>query len=444
MLKGKQLLLWFLLLVGLATIVTTVGSHVSARKSAGPNDQALYLPLVSVPDILPRLALEPFATDLPTGTISAIVNAGDERLFVAGLEGRVYIVYPDGSWLSDPFLNIKEDVSTENWEEGLLGLVFHPQFPSVPFFFVKYTNNNHVITIERFHVDPGDPNHANVDSRVTLMGVEKAGRPSNPAFQVHSGGDLHFGPDGYLYAAFGDGGPDPWYRTGDPNNSGQRRDILLGNMIRIDVNENGAKKPDCGQGYYSVPSDNPFVDGPDGQCDEIWATGLRNPWRFSFDSLTGDLYLGDVGEWLREEINFQPANSTGGENYGWHCYEGTVDYRTVDPGVADTCPEGTQFTVPIYEYDQSAADCSVIGGYVYRGQQYANLVGRYVFADFCTGRMWMLTRTGSRIWTPSPAIATNFQISTFGEDSKGELYVGNYAELDPENNDGDIRRIIVR
>jgi glucose/arabinose dehydrogenase len=443
MLKGKQLFVLFLLVAGLAAIVAAVGSRASATPSAGPNDQTILLPLVSAPDILPTLVLEPFAIDLPTSTITAIVNAGDERLFAVGREGRIFIVQPDGTWLTDPFLDIHDDVSTKNWEEGLLGLVFHPQYPTVPFFFISYTNTDHVITIKRFRVDASNPDRADVDSKVTLLDIAKVGNTSNPAYLVHNGGDLHFGPDGYLYSAFGDGGPDPWpqLNAGDPDNSGQRKDILLGNIIRIDVNENGAKKPDCGQGHYSVPSDNPFADGPGGQCDEIWATGFRNPWRFSFDSLTGDLYLGEVGESLREEIDYQPANSAGGENYGWHCYEGSVDYRTVDPDVAPDCPEDTLFTMPIYEYDQSEGDCSVIGGYVYRGQQYTRLYGRYVFADFCTGRMWMLTKTGTNTWTPSPAMATSFHISSFGEDSNGELYVGNYAKSSANDKLSDIRHV---
>ena len=446
MLKGKQLSSLFLLVAALAATVTAVGSRVSARQSAGPDDQTVLLPLVSAPDVLPTLVLEPFATDLPTSTITTIVNAGDERLFVVGREGRIFIVRPDGTWLNDPFLDVHDDVSTKNWEEGLLGLVFHPQFPSIPFFFVSYTDTSHVITVERFRVDASDPDHADENSRVTLLDVKKAGDPKFSDFRVHNGGDMHFGPDGYLYVGFGDGGPDPggYFGSGDQNNSGQRKDILLGKVIRIDVNESGDINPDCGQGYYSIPPGNPFTDGLGGDCDEIWSLGFRNPWRFSFDSLTGDLYIGDVGQALREEIDFKPAGDPGGENYGWGCYEGSIDYLTVDPNVPVTCPENTLFTMPIYEYDHSAGDCTVIGGYVYRGQRYEKLFGRYVFADFCTGRMWMLTRIGDHTWTHSPAIPTNFQISAFGEDSSGELYVGNYARSNPDDKQSDIRRLIAQ
>ena len=319
MLKGKQLSSLFLLVAALTAIVTAVGSRVSARPSAGPNDQTILLPLLSAPDDLPTLVLEPFAADLPTSTITAIVNAGDERLFAVGREGRIFIVQPDGTWLTDPFLDIHDDISTKHLEEGLLGLVFHPQYPSMPFIFVSYTDTSHVITIKRFRVDLTDPDHADEDSRVTLLDVQKAGDPKAPEYRVHNGGDMHFGPDGYLYVSFGDGGPDPggYFGSGDQNNSGQRKDILLGKIIRIDVNESGNMNPDCGKGHYSVPPDNPFIDGLGGHCDEIWDLGFRNPWRFSFDSLTGDLYTGDVGENLREEIDFEPAGSPGGTNYGW-------------------------------------------------------------------------------------------------------------------------------
>ena len=167
MLKGKQLLLLFFSGVGLAAIVSMLGSRVNARPSANPDDQTILLPHVSSPaDILPELKLEPFADNLPTSTVTVITNAGDERLFVAGREGRIFIVNPDGSWLSHPFLDIRDDVSTKNWEEGLLGLAFHPQYPSIPYFFVSYTKNSHVITIERFRVDPSNANQADEDSRV--------------------------------------------------------------------------------------------------------------------------------------------------------------------------------------------------------------------------------------------------------------------------------------
>ncbi len=421
--------LWLLIIVGLVIVTTVVASshQVDADIEANGTQYVNNLPFVTSPDIPPKIKLVPFSANFGSDLITAIVHAGDQRLFVAEREGRIRIVLVNGTTLEKPFLDISSQVVQDNWEEGLLGVAFHHNYPTVPYFFVTYTRKDHKIVLSRFAVSGSDPNQADADSELIMMVIPKpkppdADRPD--VYYVHNAGDLHFGPDSYLYIAIGDGGPDPWYHGGDPHNSGQGLDELLGNILRIDVNTGGGGlDPDCGQGYYKVPADNPFANGPGGDCDEVWSFGFRNPWRFSFDRQTGDMFIGDVGEWLREEINYQPAGSQGGENYGWHCYEGTVDYQTVDPGVASTCPAGKQFTMPIYEYDQTQSDCSVIGGYVYRGQQYPSLVGRYLFGDFCTGRMWLLSRSGQS-WSPSFATAAGAFVTTLGEDVNGELFVG--------------------
>ncbi len=221
---------------------------------------------------------------------------------------------------------------------------------------------------------------------------------------VHNAGDLTFGPDGYLYIPLGDGGPDPYVATnvpGDPLNNAQRRDTMLGSILRIDVDENGLTGADCGESGYTIPPGNPFtnVNG----CDEIWATGLRNPWRIDFDPANGALYVADVGEWRREEINVLPAGVGSGANFGWHCYEGTVDYKaTWDPdqfaGYFKDCGPRENYVFPAFEYDHSQGECSLTGGMVYRGENYPFFSGNYLYTDFCTGRIWALSQAYNGDW----------------------------------------------
>ncbi|MFN2162890.1 MAG: PQQ-dependent sugar dehydrogenase [Candidatus Promineifilaceae bacterium] len=415
--------LWLLVsLLLLSTVVMATRSLASAEP--GLSGQVVHLPIISSPSGPPQINLELFAT-IPGGdTITSIVDAGDNRLFVAERTGRIFVVQPDGTTNAVPFLDITQDVADDNWEEGLLGIAFHPNYPRTPYFYIVYTSIKHTIMLSRFSVSSSNPDVADRESEVNLLAINKPDSTSNHAYRVHNAGDLQFGPDGYLYMSVGDGGPDPWYRGGDPHNSGQGLNEMLGNILRIDVNQSGGGlAPDCGSKLYSIPPDNPFVDGKGGSCDEVWSIGFRNPYRFSFDRLTGDMYIGEVGENLREEINFQPSGSEGGLNYGWHCYEGTIDYSSVDPLITANCSPDTHYTMPIFEYDQSDNDCSVIGGYVYRGQQYPSLIGRYVFGDFCTGRLWLLNNSGSS-WSRSFGDATKKFISTFGEDVNGELYLG--------------------
>ncbi len=255
-----------------------------------------------------------------------IAHAGDERLFVVEREGRIRVVRPNGTVQSIPFLDITDRILIrERSEQGLLGLAFDPNYEENGYFYVNYTARPAGHThISRFQVSE-NPDIADAASEVVLLRVKQ---PSS----AHNGGDLLFGPgDGYLYIPLGDGGG---YR--DPNNNAQRTDVLLGKILRIDVDVTaGGEAPDCGEvGNYRIPADNPFVDGAGGVCDEIWALGLRNPWRASFDRETHDLYIGDVGQDLREEINYQAADDGGGQNYGWRCYEG-AQLISVEPHCQD-------------------------------------------------------------------------------------------------------------
>lgn len=342
-----------------------------------------------------------------------IANAGDDRLFVVERAGVIKIIDVDGSVLATPFLDIRDRVdSTTHGEMGLLGLVFHPDYPDTPYFYVNYTAKSGGDThIARFTVT-ADPYVADPDSEFTIL-TQSQPQPN------HNAGDLAFGPDGYLYVPLGDGGgagdDDPGHGT---VGNGQDPTTLLGKILRLDVD---------GGAPYTIPPDNPFV-GDAGAQDEIWALGLRNPWRFSFDRVTGDLYIADVGQNEWEEVNFQPASSSGGENYGWRCYEGTHDFDLSE------CDPGEDFVVPFDDYphsnSQNAADqgSSVTGGFVYRGSDYPDLQGIYVYADFITSNVWLAQQESSG-WTVEPigTMAGLSNPSTFGEGCDGELYVAGYG-----------------
>jgi glucose/arabinose dehydrogenase len=332
-----------------------------------------------------------------------IANTGiptDTRLFVTERDGRIRVIHSNGmtgTLQSTPFLNIDPLVdSTTNGEMGLLGLAFSPNYASDGYFYVYYNDNNGDIQLSRFSVS-ADPNIA-LTTETKILNIP------HPNFGNHNGGDLAFGPDGFLYLAPGDGG-------GTPAN-GQNMDTLLGKVLRLHV---------TGQVTYTIPITNPFF-GPTPGRDEIWALGLRNPFRFSFDRQTGDLYVADVGASTREEVNFQPASSTGGENYGWQCYEGT--YLRNQP---DGCADDADYVPPVADYcNSAAANCTdggsaVIGGHVYRGAAYPGLAGYYFYADAYTNRFWAL-RPGT--WNVTPLGINNVSSPAgFGEDVTGELYV---------------------
>jgi glucose/arabinose dehydrogenase len=331
----------------------------------------------------------------------AVRNAGDgsRRLFVVEQDGRILVV-ENGTVRTEPFLDIVSQVQSGGNEQGLLGLAFHPDFEENGFFFVDYTFNPagsgpDVTRVSRFTVSAGDPNLADFGSEVVLLQFDQD-------FSNHNGGDLHFGPDGYLYVATGDGGS-----ARDPNARAQDLGSLLGKLLRIDVD---------GGTPYAAPPDNPFVGTPAAR-PEIWAYGLRNPWRFSFDRTTGDLFIGDVGQNEIEEIDFQHAASSGGENYGWSCMEGEsqVNFNPCD---------GMPLTAPILVYDHRLG-CSVTGGYRYRGA-IAAMQSLYVFGDFCSGRIWFAAETDGE-WNAEEWTDTGISISSFGEDESGELYVADLS-----------------
>ncbi|HEX9286729.1 MAG TPA: PQQ-dependent sugar dehydrogenase [Thermoanaerobaculia bacterium] len=356
----------------------------------------------------PEIVLEALATGLAQPT--AIAHAGDARLFLTLQRGQI-VVFDNGRVLSTPFLDLRSLVSCCG-ERGFLGLAFHPRHSENGFFFVDYTNGAGDTVIARYRVSAGNPDTADAGSGVILLTIPQP-------FSNHNGGQLAFGPDGYLYIGMGDGGS-----ANDPMCNGQRDETLLGKILRIDVDASSGAPP-----FYGIPPDNPFA-APGGARDEIWAKGLRNPWRFSFDRSTGDLFIGDVGQGSREEIDFQPAGSPGGRNYGWKVMEGTA----CGGGGNSGCPSGVpacnapELTPPILEYSHSAGDCSVTGGYVYRGRLFPRLLGTYFYGDYCTGRIWGATEA-SGDWTTRLFSARASGLTTFGEDATGELYLATEGGL---------------
>ncbi len=345
----------------------------------------------------PQLALVEFAAGFNQPV--DIASAGDSRLFVVEKRGVIRILNRNGQIVAPSFLDISSRVRSAESERGLLGLVFHPRYSQNGFFFVNYTDNSGATKISRFRVKPDNPNEADANSEVVLLTI------SQP-FSNHNAGDLAFGPDGYLYIPMGDGGS-----GGDPQNASQNRNSLLGKMLRIDVD---------GGNPYRIPPDNPFPN-VSGTRPEIWSLGLRNPWRISFDRLTGDLWIADVGQNAWEEISMQPANSRGGENYGWRCYEGNAAFNP------NNCGDPAAYKYPEYVYPnegRTGAGCSVTGGFVYRGSAYPNLRGHYIYADYCSGRVWSLRPDGRGGWINTEWLdGPNNEFSTFGEDERGELYL---------------------
>ncbi|MCB0806936.1 MAG: PQQ-dependent sugar dehydrogenase [Bacteroidales bacterium] len=335
-----------------------------------------------------------------------IAHCGDNRLFVVEKDGIINIIDSAGNINPIPFLDITSIVNSGTSERGLLGLAFHPQYPDSNYFYVNYTGSTGSTHVSRFSVDLSNPDVAVDTSEKNLMEI------SQP-FANHNGGDIHFGPDGYLYIGMGDGGS-----GGDPGNRAQDSLNLLGKMLRIDVDHGDP---------YAIPSDNPFVGNPDG-LDEIWATGLRNPWRYSFDRETGDLWIADVGQSQYEEVNFEPAGSAGGLNYGWRCYEGNVSYNTGD------CGEISLYTFPVGVYSHSFG-CSVTGGFVYRGSMFPVLYGRYFYGDYCTDRIWTIHDDGGSWVTEDFGQFQTNRFSAFGENAAGELFVAGYTS-------GDVYRIV--
>ncbi len=324
----------------------------------------------------------------------AVRAAGDGsgRLFIVEQPGRIRIV-DRGILLSTPFLDITNRVRDSSNEQGLLGLALHPDYASNGRFFVNYTDLSGDTVVAEYSRSDGDPNLSNSMSEAIIITIQQP-------YANHNGGDLAFGPDGYLWIATGDGG-----NGGDPQGNGQKPETLLGKLLRVDV-DNGST--------YTIPPDNPFVNDPMAR-NEIWALGLRNPWRISFDRLTGDLYIGDVGQGSWEEIDFEARTNPGGRNYGWNTMEGSHCF-----GSFPCSTEG--LTLPAAEYSH-ALGCAVTGGYVYRGTRFPALRGLYLYGDFCSGIVWALARSASGDWTAAEVGQTGASISSFGEDESGELYL---------------------
>lgn len=317
---------------------------------------------------------------------------GDPRLFVVEQVGRIRIVDAGGQLLGAAFLDIVGDVDTEP-EGGLLSLAFHPQYQSNGFVYINSTNRQGHTVVERYTVS-GDPNRLDASSAKLIIQI-------NQTRSNHNGGQLQFGPDGMLYIFMGDGGG-----SGDPDGNGQDLDTLHGKILRLDVD---------GGDPFAIPSDNPFV-GVSGARDEIWAFGLRNPWRSSFDPASGMLYVADVGQNTIEEVNAVPATQ-GGVNYGWNTMEGSSCFG------GGSC-DMTGLTLPVEEYTQASGGCSVTGGRVYRGSAIPQIQGHYFYSDFCAGflRSFRL-QSGSAADRVEWTIGNLGSVSSFGEDGSGELYV---------------------
>ena len=330
-----------------------------------------------------------------------IANAGDSRLFIVDQVGKILIV--DGGRVTGTFLDIHARVNFNNSERGLLGLAFHPQYASNGLFYVRYNIGNGDVRVSEFRVG-SDPAKADPSSERVLLTI------SHHQFTNHNGGVIAFGHDGYLYIGTGDGGS-----GGDPNRNGQNLNTLSAKLLRIDVDHTSTGLP------YAIPADNPFA-GQSGKRGEIWAYGLRNPYSFSFDRATGDLWLPDVGQNKYEEINRATwADGLGrGANYGWnvmeanHCYKPSSGCKT------------TGMARPMAEYSHGASDktgCAVIGGAVYRGTAHADLTGRYFFGDYCSGRIWTLDAAGPDVQTPRQVLDTTISITGWGEGADGEIYL---------------------
>ena len=357
----------------------------------------------------PQIEIQPFATGFnnPLG----IVNAGDSRLFVVEQGGLIRIVDSPGVIQEPPFLDLSGIVSQSGNERGLLGLAFHPDYNENGYFFVDYTRSSDGNTvIARFKRDENNPNLADQGSEVKLLTIEQP-------YSNHNGGQLQFGPDGYLYIGLGDGGS-----GGDPNNNAQNKNSFLGKILRINVSVDE-------DSTYTIPEDNPFVND-DAALDEIWAYGLRNPWRFSFDRYTNDLWIADVGQDEWEEIDFEPANDPGGNNYGWRCYEGNQPYNT------SACTGGDNYVFPVYDYNhQATSGCSVTGGYVYRGALYNQMFGKYFFTDFCSGKFYYIDSTSNGFESHYIDQFDQSSYASFGEDRYGELYIALRGS-------GEIRKVV--
>lgn len=393
-------------IVRLLLVVAAAGAVLASRPGHGasaPRSVEARKDARAVPEVL----LQPIATGLPD--ITSITSAGDGRLFLTLQRGQI-VIWDGARVLPAPFLDLSSLLVCCG-EQGLLSMAFHPNYAFNGLFFVNYTNLTGQTVVARYRVSSGNFNAADPSSAAILLTIDQP-------FTNHNGGQLQFGPDSDLYIGMGDGGS-----ANDPFCNAQSSGTLLGKLLRIDVDQNVDRAP-----YYGIPPDNPYVltTGP----PEAWAYGVRNPWRFSFDRVTGDLYIGDVGQDAREEIDYHPLSSPGGQNYGWKIMEGSLCGVQGNSGCTVALPAcgDPAYTLPIIEYTHDNGSCAVTGGYVYRGSAIPDLKGSYVFGDFCSGTMWAASRQGEA-WSAVVLPITAPNLTTFGEDSAGELYVGTPGTL---------------
>lgn len=390
-----------------ATAIATATATATTFSTEPPTPTPSTTPTPTATATFPAIALATVASGLASPVDLADPKDGSGRLFVVEQAGRVRILR-NGQLDATPLLDITDRVRCCG-ERGLLGIALPPNFAQKGYFYLNYTTDalgQLQTRVSRFHLtvdtDIADPN----SEQIVLV--------YDQPYVNHNGGALAFGPDGFLYIGVGDGGS-----GGDPENRAQNLTDILGKMVRIDV-ETGNPTT------YTVPASNPFVEQTNA-LPEIWAYGLRNPWRYSFDRQTGDLFIADVGQNAYEEIDFQPAASSGGENYGWRITEGTHCYN---PNPCDSAG----LTPPIWEYDRSQNDRSVTGGFVYRGAAYPALQGIYLYGDYVSGRIWGLRFDGSG-WENRLLLESGRNISSFGQDGAGEVYVIDHA--------GEILQVVV-
>jgi glucose/arabinose dehydrogenase len=326
-------------------------------------------------------------------------NDGTNRVFVIEQAGKIRVFENDAAASSaGTYLDIQSKVASGG-EMGLLGLAFHPDFKQNGFFYVNYTKNNPRETVvSRFRASSATASTADPGSEVVLFRFEQP-------YSNHNGGKVLFGPDGYLYVSTGDGGS-----GGDPQNNGQNRSSWLGKILRVDVNSTE-------KGQYGIPGDNPFKGNTNGYREEIFAYGLRNPWRVSFDN-KGQLWAGDVGQNAIEEVDIV----TKGGNFGWRVKEGNADYNAKDNTV-----NAADLVAPIWQYTHDNGNISVTGGYVYQGTANPALTGKYIYADYASGRVWALTPNGTKAASNQEIVSRAGTISAFGIDQKNELYLCDYA-----------------
>jgi glucose/arabinose dehydrogenase len=415
----KPYIVWGIIIITISVFTAFIfSSLISPHKPAGARNN----------DAFPEISLIQVADKMERPVHITHAGDGSGRLFIVEQRGRIYIL--EDEVFQEPFLNIEERVESPasggGNEEGLLSVAFPHGYNEKGHFYVYYTMKDGDNVLSRFHLSE-DPNMADPASEEQILVFP------HPVHRNHNGGQLAFGPEGYLYIGTGDGGG-----GGDPFDNAQNPSSLLGKMLRIDV-EAGSISPASldfdhilympvvlkdGTGKtlpkYVVPPDNPFIENA-AYRPEIWALGLRNPWRFSFDRQTGDLYIADVGQNRWEEVNFQPSDSPGGENYGWNIMEGFECFQTSE---CDT--EG--LTLPIHTYPIAFPnpECAVTGGYVYRGQDYPQLDGIYIYGDYCSGKIWGLRMNGEQ-WEYELLLTTSYRISSYGEDEQGELYLADLS-----------------